>query len=400
MSDREPLTAEPQFPWRRGCPFEPPEPYEHRRAAPAITKAELSAGGEAWILTDYEQIRSALADPALSNDRKHPGFPSPIPVPPEFQTNASLLGMDAPQHTQYRKMVAAEFTTRRVQKMRPRIQEIVDKQLADFVHSGPPGDLLAGFALPVTLAVICELLGIPQGDHTFLHTRTRAMFGGHSTAAERKAAQNELDGYFREFVTKKYTNPGDDLISRLVQKHPEPEQFEQFVHLTRLLLNGGHESTASMITLGTLALLRHPEQLRMLREDPGMTEQAVEEMLRLLSITELTTARVAKEDLEIGGVAIAAGEGVFPSTLAANHDPDVFERPGELDITREARKHVAFGHGRHLCLGADLSRLELQIVFSTLPRRLPSMELAVPFEDIHYREGGLVYGVEKLPLNW
>ncbi len=391
--------SEATFPWRRGCPFEPPQEYQQRRDHP-ISKARLSAGGEAWILTDYEQIRTALADPALSNDRQDPGFPSPIPVPPEFQTNASLLGMDAPRHTEYRKKVAAEFTTRRVAKMRPRIQEIVDKQLADFVHSGPPGDLLAGFALPVTLAVICELLGIPQRDHTFLHTRTRTMFGGHSSADERKAAQNELDAYFREFVDGKAGHPGDDLISRLVTKYPQAGEREQFVHLTRLLLNGGHESTASMITLGTLALLEHPDQLKLLREDPELTEQAVEEMLRLLSITELTTARVAKEDLEIGGVAVKAGDGVFPSTLAANHDPKVFEHPERLDISREARKHVAFGHGRHMCIGADLSRLELQIVFGTVPQRLPGMALAVPFEDIRYREGGLVYGVEELPLTW
>jgi cytochrome P450 len=226
------------------------------------------------------------------------------------------------------------------------------------------------------------------------------MFGGGATVDERKTSVNELDAYFRELVSAKYDEPGDDLVSKLTEAFPRPGEFDELVHLTRLLFNGGHESTASMIALGTLALLRHPDQLALLRKDPDLAPAAVEELLRYLSVTDLTTARVARTNLEISGTSIRAGEGVFPLTAAANRDPEAFDRPDELDITRGTRKHLAFGHGRHLCLGSELARLELEVVFRTLYQKLPDLALAVPFEELAYKDGGLVYGVEKLPVTW
>ncbi|TDD88009.1 cytochrome P450 [Actinomadura rubrisoli] len=398
MHEHEP--SGPAFPWPRRCPFDPPEPHGEYRDRPGLTKVPIAAGGQTWVVTRYDEVREALNDERLSNDRGDPGFPAPFPIPKDFTLNSSLLGMDPPVHTDYRRRVAKDFTVRRVKLLRPRVQEIVDERIEELVRAGPPQDLLAAFALPVTISVIMELLGIPSGDRDFLHVRTRVMFGGTATADERKTAVNELDEYFRELVARKYDAPGDDLVGKLTGAFPRAGEFDELVHLTRLLFNGGHESTASMIALSTLALLRHPGQLDLLRKDPELAPPAVEELLRYLSVTDLTTARVAGADLEIGGTRVAAGEGVFPLTAAANRDPEAFERPDELDITRGSRKHLAFGHGRHLCLGSELARLELEVVFRTLYDRLPGLALAVPFEDLAFKDGGLVYGVEKLPVTW
>ncbi|GGU09474.1 MULTISPECIES: cytochrome P450 [Actinomadura] len=404
MPDQEhPHEAEARgapFPWRRPGPFAPPDRHRECREAPGLTRVPRSAGEPTWVVTRYAEVREALNDERLGNDRGRPGFPAPFPIPKDFTLNSSLLGMDPPRHTDYRKRVAKDFTVRRVKLLRPRVEEIVDGQVAALADAGPPCDLLAGFALPITISVIMELLGIPPRDKDFLHVRTRTMFGGTATAAERKEAVNQLDAYFRDLVAAKYDDPGDDLVSKLTGAFPREDDFDELVHLTRLLFNGGHESTASMIAVGTLALLRHPDQLDLLRGDPDLAPQAVEELLRYLSVTDLTTARVARTDLTISGTPVREGEGVFPLTAAANRDPEAFERPDELDITRGSRKHLAFGHGRHLCLGSELARLELEVVFRTLYRRLPGLRLAVPFEELSFKDGGLVYGVEALPVTW
>lgn len=388
------------FPWRRPGPFAPPDRHGECRAEPGLTRVPRSAGEPTWVVTRYAEVREALNDERLGNDRGHPGFPAPFPIPEDFTLNSSLLGMDPPRHTDYRKRVAKDFTVRRVKLLRPRVEEIVGRQTSALLEAGPPGDLLAGLALPVTISVIMELLGIPPKDKDFLHVRTRTMFGGTATAAQRKEAVNQLDAYFRALVAAKYDAPGDDLVSKLTDAFPREDDFDELVHLTRLLFNGGHESTASMIALGTLALLCHPEQLDLLRGDPDLAPAAVEELLRYLSVTDLTTARVARTGLTISGTEVREGEGVFPLTAAANRDPEAFERPDELDITRGSRRHLAFGHGRHLCLGSELARLELEVVFRTLYRRLPELRLAVPFEELSFKDGGLVYGVETLPVTW
>ncbi|WP_158581709.1 cytochrome P450 [Actinomadura spongiicola] len=396
--EREPRGA--LFPWRRPGPFAPPDRHGECRALPGLPRVPRSAGGPTWVVTRYDEVREALNDERLGNDRGHPGFPAPFPIPEDFTLNSSLLGMDPPQHTDYRRRVAKDFTVRRVKLLRPRVEEIVDRRIGALRDAGPPADLLADLALPITISVIMELLGIPAKDKDFLHVRTRTMFGGTATAAERKEAVNELDDYFRALVAAKYDRPGDDLVSKLTGAFPREDDFHELVHLTRLLFNGGHESTASMIALGTLALLRHPEQLDLLRGDPDLAPSAVEELLRYLSVTDLTTARVARTDLTIAGTEIREGDGVFPLTAAANRDPEAFDRPDELDITRGSRRHLAFGHGRHLCLGSELARLELEVVFRALYRALPELRLAVPFEELSFKDGGLVYGVEALPVTW
>jgi cytochrome P450 len=388
------------FPYARRCPFSQPEEYDEFRREGGPVRVPTRPGAETWLATRYEQVKAMLSDDRLSNERTRPGYPTPIPIPREFMTGGSLLSMDAPRHTEYRKLVAAEFTYHKAQELRPAIQRYVDDSIDAMVEHGPPVDLHAALGLRVTMSVITGMLGIGLEDLEFMRARTKVMFGGASTIEERRAAVNELNSYFRDIARRKHADPRDDMISRLVARFPEPKDFDELANLIRLLLNGGHDSTASMVSLGVLTLLRHPKQLELLRNDPTLAPQAVEELLRLLTVTDLSTARVARDGLTVGGVEIGTGEGVYPSTAAANRDPSVFERPDEFDITRGSRRHLAFGHGRHLCLGADVARAELELCYTTLFRRLPGLRLAVPFEDLRYREGGLVYGVQELPVTW
>jgi cytochrome P450 len=308
--------------------------------------------------------------------------------------------MDPPEHTAFRKLVKAEFTQQRVQRMEPRVQELVDQHLDRFVGGGSPADLVSQFAMPLTLAVIGELLAIPDADLDRLYDATRGMFDGARTAEERQAAITFLDTYFEEFVAAKYRTPGDDMVSRIIARNQDLTLTET-VHLTRLLLNGGHDSTASMISLGVLTLLRYPEHYAALRETPESAEAVVEELLRYVNVTDLATARVAVTDLEIGGSKIPAGDGVYPSTAAANRDPEVFDDPEAFDPHRVGvRKHLAFGFGRHLCLGADLARLELRLVYTALARRLPALRLAISPQDVQVLDGGFVYRLAALPVTW
>ncbi|MFF1902848.1 cytochrome P450 [Kitasatospora sp. NPDC058218] len=388
------------FPFRRACPFDLPIEYARLREDGEVPRIPLAAGGHAWLVTRYEDVKAALADDRLSNDRTQAGYPSPVPIPPAMRTNGSILGMDAPEHTVYRKMVKAEFTLQRVNSMAPRVQQLIDEHLDRFIAGGGPADLVSGFAKPLTLAVIGELLAIPTEDLDSLHKATQDMFNGARTKEERHAAITFLDTYFENFIAGKFRSPRNDMMSRVISKNPQLTQTEA-VHLARLLLNGGHDSTASMISLGLLTLLQHPEQYKALSEDPSLAENVVEELLRYLTVTDLATARVAARELTIGDSTIPVGDGIYPSTASANRDPEMFEDPEAFRPSRpDVRKHVAFGFGRHLCLGADLARLELQHVFATIARRLPDLRLAVPAKDVQVLDGGFVYRLAALPLAW
>ncbi len=388
------------FPFDRRFPFDLPDEYTALRSRSAPARVPLRTGGGTVLLTRYADVAEALVHPALSNDRGAPQYPSPIAIPPELRTGGSLLSMDPPQHTRARRMVAAEFTHRRAQEMRPRVQSIVDEAVDDLLAAGPPADLHRGLGVRVTLAVITELLGITLDDQRFLLERTRAMFGGEFSAEQRRAALAELDEYVIDIVRRKRDDPQDDLISRLVVHEGERVSLSDLADLTRLLLNGGYDSTSSMISLGVLTLLCHPEQWAALVRDPDLAPLAVEELLRYLSVADLTAPRVATRDVVLGGCPIAHGAGVTPSLGAANRDPEVFDRPEELDISRGSRRHLSFGHGRHLCLGAELARVELEVAYRTVARRLPALRLAVPEDQIRFRGHGLVFGLEDLPVTW
>ncbi|SDY69532.1 Cytochrome P450 [Amycolatopsis xylanica] len=391
------------WPMERVCPFGPPAEYQRLRAEEPVTKVRLASGMTIWAVSRLEDIRQLLTDPRFSSDRHAPGFPRIIKdqkIIPGFRS--SLIDMDAPEHGEKRREVLSEFTIRRVKAMAPRVQQIVDERI-DAILDGPkPADLVKSLALPVPSLVICELLGVPYHDHEFFESRTYAMLSRDKVLAERQAAFGELLTFLDELVTAKEAEPTDDLLGRLIlkQRAGGGVRHQDLKELAFLLLVAGHETTANMTSLGVLTLLEHPDQLKKIVEDPSKTLGAIEELLRFLTIAEAAGLRVAIDDVEIGGQLIRAGEGVIALTISGNRDAEAFVDPDEFDIERSARHHVAFGFGIHQCLGANLARLELQIIFDTLFRRIPGLRLAVPAAELPYKTETTIYGLHELPVTW
>ncbi len=311
--------------------------------------------------------------------------------------------MDDPEHARLRRMVTAPFAIKRVEALRPAVQRIVDDLIDDMLAGPRPVDLVEAFALPVPSLVICQLLGVPYTDHDLFQGHSRNLISRSVAVEQRTASFEALHDYLDRLLARKGDEPGDDLLSQLVARVRAGElSRSDAAGIGVLLLVAGHETTANMIALGTLALLEHPDQLALLRDgdDPKLVAGAVEELLRYLNITHTGRRRVALADIEIGGVTIRAGEGLILANDIANRDPETFPEPGALDLTRDARRHVAFGFGVHQCLGQPLARMELQVVYSTLYRRIPTLRRATELESIPFKHDGQVYGVYELPVTW
>jgi cytochrome P450 len=399
-----PASTIPEYPMARaaGCPFDPPPAL--RTLAP-VSRVRLWDGSTPWLITRHADMRAIFADPRVSADARRAGYPHISAGAHARRTRAmSFIGMDDPDHARLRRMVTGTFTIRRVEALRPSIQQIVDEQI-DALLGGPrPVDLVQAFALPVPSLVICHLLGVPYADHDFFQRRARVIVSRDESVARVIAAHGELTEYLEGVIADKLAEPADDLLSRLAGEHVATGELSQReAALTAvLLLIAGHETTANMIALGTLALLEHPDQLAALRDtdDPALIAGAVEELLRYLTIVQSGRRRVALQDIEIDGQTIRAGEGIVLAGEAANRDEDAFSDADRLDVHRDARGHLAFGFGVHACLGQPLARVELQIVYGTLYRRLPGLRLAVPLEQIPFKHDSIVYGVYELPVTF
>ncbi|GAB3444101.1 cytochrome P450 [Streptomonospora sediminis] len=383
------------LPIPRGCPYAPADEHLRLQREEPVSQAALPSGATAWVLTRHEDIRAMLTDARFSSDRLHPGFPRFIPA--QMGRRLSLISMDPPEHGPARRAVVGEFTVKRMAALRPRIQEIVDEHI-DAMLAGPqPADLVQALSLPVPSLVICEMLGVPYADHEFFQSRSAKMLKRSTPPEDRSQAVQELLGYLGELIAQKEQAPADDLLSRRLAKSDDREEL---VMLAFLLLIAGHETTANMISLGTMSFLDHPEDLRAIREDPSKTPAAVEELLRYFTIAEVATSRVALADVEIGGKLIRAGEGVVGLSNTANRDPEAFDQPEKLDIERGARNHLAFGFGAHQCLGQNLARMELEVVFDTLFRRIPDLRSAVPLDSLPFKDDANVYGIYEFPVTW
>jgi cytochrome P450 len=396
--------ALPAFPMTRDatCPFDPPPQL---MAAEPISRVRIWNGDTPWLITDYATQRAVLADQRFSADTTRPGYPvQSAAVLARRQTSQPFIVLDDPEHDRQRKMLTRNFMIKRVEAMRPRVQEIVDG-LIDAMLAGPkPADLVTEFALPVPSLVICELLGVPYADHDFFQACSKKLIARSTPVEEALQASEDLRDYLLDLVAAKEKAPTDDMIGRLITDQMAAGELsrEDVASMASLMLIAGHETTANMIALGTLALLEHPEQLAEIRDadDPKLIANAVEELLRYLNIVHSGRRRVATEDIEVGGRLIRAGEGVILANDAGNRDGSAFPEPDRLDIHRQARHHIAFGYGVHQCLGQPLARMELQVVYSTLYRRIPTLELAVPLEDIQFKHDMVVYGVHSLPVTW
>jgi cytochrome P450 len=312
----------------------------------------------------------------------------------------SLIEFDPPEHTRLRRMLTPAFTARRLRRLEPRITEIVQAALDDLEQAGEPADLVAQFALPVPSLVICELLGVPYADRSGFQERSVRLLDTSLPMEQQLAARREDRAYMAGLVARAQADSGEDLLGMLVREHGDDLSTDELIGIAGLLLLAGHETTSNMLALGTLALLRHPDQLATIRDDPAQIEPAIEELLRWLSIVQLLPPRRTTTDVEIAGHTIPAGSLVMCSLPAANRDRAVIDDPDTLDITRGAAGHVAFGHGVHHCLGAPLARMEMRLAFPALLRRFPGLALADPSERADFRAFSIVYGLNSLQVTW
>jgi cytochrome P450 len=356
------------------------------------------------LITRYDDFRKVLTDPRFSADTTRPGYPSANPgMSLARQKYRTFISMDPPDHTSHRRMLTGDFSVKRMELMRPKLQSIVDQLIDDLIKKGPPAELVEDFCFPLPSFVICELLGVPYADHDFFQERAKIIASNKTTPEEAAVATRELcEEYIGDLIKKKDANPGDDLLSRLVVNYMRPGQLDrtQMIGIARQLLIAGHETTANTTALGILLMLHHPEQIEALRNDPSLANGAVEELLRYLDVTQAGRRRVATEDVEVGGQLIRAGEGIIVANPSADRDETAFPDPDRFDIRRNARHHVAFGYGVHQCLGQPLARIELQVVFGTIFKRLPDLRLAAPFELLQFKNDMFVYGLERLPVVW
>ncbi|OAA19776.1 pentalenic acid synthase [Frankia sp. EI5c] len=402
-SDQAVVADPPAFPMDRGCPYHPPAGYAELRQDGPVTRAKLFDGREVWVVTGYEEARRLLVDPRLSSDRSRPDFPVLVPRMAAAKLVA-LVGMDPPEHDIQRRMLIGNFTVRRANALRPDIERIVGERIDAVLAHGPDAavDLVPEFALPIPSTVICELLGVPYDDHEFFEEQTRLMVIATSTAEQAAAASRALVGYFDELITRKQASPGQGLLDELIRERLETGQLsrEDLATIAMFLLVAGHETTANMLALSVLALLEHPEQQARLVADPaGRAPGATEELLRFLSVAD-EIQRIAADDIEVGGVVIRSGEGVYLPTAAANRTAATFPDPDVLDIGRVPRGHLAFGYGIHQCIGQNLARVELEIGLRELFRRIPTLRLAEPLATLGAKPGGSVQGVYRLPVTW
>ncbi|MFC9795458.1 cytochrome P450 [Streptomyces sp. NPDC057695] len=396
------MTEAVAFPQNRTCPYHPPTAYDPLREERPLSRVTLWDGRPVWLVSGHAAGRSLLADPRLSTDSTRDDFPLPTERASALRRRrrAALLGWDDPEHNVQRRMLIPSFTLKRAERLRPRIQETVDRLLDAMEVQGPPAELVSAFALPVPSIVICDLLGVPYEDHDFFEEQSARLLRG-PTGADTEDALARLEGYLGDLIDRKRRSPGEGVLDDLVARQQEaggPDR-EELVQLATILLIAGHETTANMISLGTYTLLRHPERLAELRADPGLVPAAVEELLRFLSIAD-GLLRVAREDVEVDGTLIRAGEGVVFSTSVINRDAAAYADPDSLDWTRSARHHLAFGFGIHQCLGQNLARAEMEIALGTLLRRLPGLRLADPAEDIPFKPGDTIQGMLELPVTW
>jgi cytochrome P450 len=396
----------PGFPMPRACPFDPNPRYARLREDRPVTEVALPNDRTGWLVTRHDLARQVLGEPRTSSNWLHPNFPFPIEIPPEALAatvtfSRALISADPPEHTERRRMLAAEFTVRRVRELAPRIREIVEERVDDLLTGPKPADLVRALALPVPSLVICELLGVPYADRELFQDRTRVLADPRVAPDERAEASAGLAGYLDELVAAKERDPGDDLLGRLIRRSAGTGVFDHglLTDTAMVLLIAGHETTANMISLGIAALLGHPDQLAALRAEPARMPAAVDELLRYLTIIE-AQMRVATADLDVGGVPVKAGDGLIAEVHAANRDERAFPHADALDLARPERHHLAFGHGIHQCLGHNLARLELETVFSTVLRRIPGLRLATPPAELPFKEDANMYGLRELPVTW
>ncbi len=398
------MSAEPapSFPFRAADPVLPPAEYRKLRAERPVCRVTLPTGDLAWLLLRHEDVRNVLADARFSREAiTAPGAPRILPI---ARGSRSIFVMDPPEHSRLRKLVSRAFSPRRIEALRPRIEDLTHGFLDTMAESGPPADLVASLAQPLPITVICEMLGVPLADVDQFRAWTDIMLGfTPDRQAEVLAAKDKLSDYLIELIKEKRRHPTEDLLVVLISAQDEGDRLseEELVAFGYTLLGAGYHATTASIVHSLLTLLRNPARLDELRRDRALLPGAVEELLRLSQAGGgIGALRIATEDVRIGDVVIQAGEAVLPSINAANRDDSVFPDPDEVRLARPRNPHVAFGHGIHHCLGAQLGRIELEVALGSLLARFPDLRLAVTEDELGWSTGLAFSRPDELPLAW
>ena len=407
-SATENASGAPDYPMARNpvCPFAPPPDVMALADIKPLSRVRIWDGSTPWLVTGHEAVRELFSDARVSVDDRLPGFPhwNEGMLSTVHKRPRSVFTADGEEHTRFRRMLSKPFTFKRVEGLRPTIQQVTDESI-DAMLAGPqPADVVTAIALPVPSVVISQLLGVPYEDAEMFQHHANVGLARFATGEDTAKGATSLFKYLAQLVEAKMENPAEDAVSDLAERVKAGElSVKEAAQLGTGLLIAGHETTANMIGLGVLALLQNPEQAAVIRdaEDPKITANAVEELLRYLSIIQNGQRRVAVEDIHIAGEVIRAGEGIIIDLAPSNWDAQAFTEPDRLYLHRSgADRNVAFGYGRHQCVGQQLARAEMQIVFGTLFRRVPTLELAIPFEDVPFKDDRLAYGVYELPVKW
>ncbi|MDH6623247.1 pentalenic acid synthase [Streptomyces sp. LBL] len=392
-----------EYPMKRGCPYHPPTEYAELAEQGPLAEVRLFDGSTAWLVTQHAEARAMFADAAMfSSDHDNPAFPILAEREKNFpEFTQELFGLDGERHRARRRMLLPRFTAKQVERLRPMIQRMADELIDELLQLETPVDLIAVLGRPLPSRVICRMLGISYEEHELFEVHAQGIMQAPDLE-QAVAAGRELLDYLVQVVDAKQKNLGDDLLSTLITERLNTGELTS-IEVSKLmvaLLIGGQETTTSMIGLGTLTLLQHPDQLAEIRENPELLPGAVEELMRFLSIADLTTLRVATADVEVAGRTIKEGDGVILSTAAANRDAAVFDDADTFDIHRDTQGHLGFGHGPHRCLGENLARAELEILFGTLFKRIPTLRLAVPMDEVSMKVGMTLEGLHDLPVTW
>ena len=396
-------TLPPHEIWAPHTRFDPLPLYARMRPqAPLFQQVDPARGVPVWVTTRYKTAVELLRDPRFTKDERLVAPEARQSRVAEMEAiNRNMLMSDPPDHTRLRTLVSKAFTQRRVEELRSRVEAITHR-LLDAVRGQGSVDLIDAFAFRLPVTVIAELLGVPPEDQDQFREWTTVITS--LPTPERlesiKRASLGFMAYFKDLMEQRRAEPREDMVSALLQAEEQGDRLspQELIGMLVLLLNAGHETTVNLIGNGVWALLRNPEQLERLRQNPALIGSAVEEMLRYRGPLEAATHRWAREDVEIQGQVIPAGQTVFVSLLAANHDPEQFPEPERFDITREPNRHIAFGFGIHFCVGAPLARMEATIALPLLLERLPRLRLAVDERELQWRHGIILHGLKQLPV--
>ena len=393
------------FPIPRTRPLEPPLAYKDFRKE-GLKKVTMWNGSPAWIVTKWDDVKTVLNSPDVSPNPQRPGFPFLTPAREVTVKNyQTFITMDPPDHTKFRRFLFNDFSQARINELTPRIAKLIDELIDKMVAKGPPVDLIDMLAIPLPVAVVSMLLGVPleRGDDLVRWTNEQLDLSAPPEVSQ--AAGKQMLDFFEDFINDlvRHPKPTTDILTRLVNEGIKPGiiTVKDAQHMAHILYFAGADTTANQIGLGTLSFMLNHDQLDKLIAHPELLQNAIEEMIRLHSVAQFNCCRVATADITIGSQTIKAGEGIYALTPAGNRDPEKFPNPDKFDIERpNARHHVAFGWGIHQCIGQQIVRMELGVLYDKLFKRLPDLELAVPFEQLKFKQLHMMNGLFGLPVKW